>query len=152
MRDALEWRRLGRDVEEPLARFFESLGDADTRFFHPHPFTAEQARTLCREQRKDLYFVLVEGPTVLGYAMLRGWDEGYEIPSLGIIVGPQARGQRLGRLMMDLLHASAARQGAKRIRLKVYPDNLPAVKLYQACGYDLSGSEKGQLVGYVDLP
>ena len=92
MLDVLEWRRLSPDLEGPLARFFETLGDDDRKVFHPHPFTAEKARELCAYRGDDVYGVLVEGEVVHAYAMLRGWDEGYQVPSLGIVVGAHARG------------------------------------------------------------
>jgi len=46
--------------------------------------------------------------------MLRGWDEGYETPSLGIAVHPDARGLGLARTFMGFLHAAASFQGAAR--------------------------------------
>jgi len=98
-----------------------------------------------------LYYVAVASDRVLGYGILRGWDEGYQIPSLGIAFLPDARGKGLGRLFMTFLHAAARLRGAKRIRLKVYPDNTVAVKLYEDMGYRYTETSEGQLVGYMDL-
>ena len=136
-----------------LAHFFEVLQTRGVdKHFHPHPLTAEAARERATYVGKDLYFVLLERNEVLGYAMLRGWDEGYEIPSLGIAIHPDAQGQGLGRLMIDFLRMAALRRGASKIRLRVCPNNQAAVALYHAAGYKLAREAHGQyLVGFLEL-
>ena len=53
---------------------------------------------------------------------------------------------------MQLLHATAKRRGAKKIRLKVYPDNVRAVRLYQSCGYRFDdATQNEQLVGFFEV-
>lgn len=137
---------------QPLAEFFQSLREAgDEAEFHPHPFTAEEAARRCQYTGRDLYYILVDQSQVLAYGMLRGWDEGYEIPSLGIAVHPRQRGKGLGRLLMEFLHAAARHRGARTIRLKVYPRNARAVRLYESLGYVFQREEAGQLVGFLDL-
>lgn len=148
--DQLEFRRPSADLEGPIARLFAHLHDTgeDARF-HPHPFTAEAARERCAYRGKDVYCVAVAGDEVLGYGMLRGWDEDYAVPSLGIAIHASARGTGLSRALMLYLHAEAKRRGVERIRLKVYPDNAAAVSLYRSLGYRFADDlEKGQLVGY----
>src|SRR5712691_6841309 len=78
-------------------------------------------------QRRDLYFLLLEEQRALGYGMLRGWDEGYAIPSLGVVIHPEAQGHGLGRLMMEFLRIAAIRRGAEKIRLRVALANKPAL-------------------------
>lgn len=137
---------------QPLAEFFQALREAgDDAEFHPHPLTVEEAARRCQHTGRDLYYVVVERERVLAYGMLRGWDEGYEIPSLGIAVHPRERGKGLGRLLMEVLHAAAKRREARAIRLKVYPRNVGAVALYESVGYVFRGKEAGQLVGFLDL-
>ncbi len=149
---ALEIRIVGRTLEKPLAEFFRALRKArDDQYFHPHPLTDEEAKRIAQYSGEDLYYVLVESEKVLGYGMLRGWDEGYEVPSLGIVIHPSARGMGLGKLFMHFLHAAARQRGANKIRLKVYPDNTIAVTMYQELGYTFQSEEEGQLVGFVDL-
>lgn len=149
---ALEFRIVDKALEQPLAEFFRALRRAgDDRYFHPHPFTDEEAKRLAQYLGKDLHYVLVEDDEVLGYGMLRGWDEGYEVPSLGIVIHPAVRGMGLGKLFMHFLHAAARRRGASKVRLKVYPDNTNAVALYKGLGYTFQAEEAGQLVGFIDL-
>lgn len=137
---------------QPLAEFFQALREAgDDAEFHPHPFTAEEAARRCQYMGRDLYYILVDRQRVLAYGMLRGWDEGYEVPSLGIAVHPRERGKGLGRLLMEVLHAAARHRKARAIRLKVYPHNAQAIRLYKSLGYAFRGEETGQLVGFLDL-
>jgi ribosomal-protein-alanine N-acetyltransferase len=138
--------------EDALAELFASLRKAgEERFFHPHPLTREAAREVAAYRGSDCYYVLVREGELLGYGMLRGWDAGYSVPSLGMALHPSARGQGLGRTFMELLHDAARTRGARRVRLKVYPENEPARTLYERLGYTFSDRNEEQLVGFFDL-
>jgi ribosomal protein S18 acetylase RimI-like enzyme len=83
--------------------------------------------------------------------MLRGWDEGYTTPAVGIAVRPDARGKGFGRTMMAHLHLEAQNRGATRVRLRVNSDNVVARRLYESLGYVYAGEERGELVMVVDV-
>ena len=135
-----------------LGVFFEKLrAQGVEKYFHPHPLTAADAKKRSAYRGRDFYCILRQGTAVIGYGMLRGWDEGYEIPSLGIVVDPNAQGQGNGRRLMEYLHAEAHARGAKAIRLKVYPDNTRALALYRSLGYEFHEPERGQLVGLLAM-
>jgi [ribosomal protein S18]-alanine N-acetyltransferase len=147
----IEVRRLSPEWGEALAELFRALeATEDSKHFHPHPLTPHEAVRRCRYEGNDLYYILVEERKILGYGMLRGWDEGYETPSLGIAIHPSERNKGLGKVFMHFLHAAAIRNGAKRVRLRVSPDNLGAIKLYEALGYEFEGQENGEVVGVFD--
>lgn len=148
----LECRVLSPGWEAALLAFLrdiESVGE--TRFFKPHPFTVSEVAALTHYEGGDLYYILTEGPSVLGYGMLRGWDEGYEVPSLGVAIHPSHRGGGLGRALMHFLHAAAVRKGARRVRLRVSPDNERAIGLYASLGYRFEKEEAGLQVGIKEL-
>jgi ribosomal protein S18 acetylase RimI-like enzyme len=148
----LEFHHVSKRHEEGLAALFRSLVEqGDDHRFHPHPLTEGHAAWLAAYRGKDLYYVATQGESVLAYGMLRGWEEGYEVPSLGIAVHPAWRGRGLARSFMLFLHAAARARGAHRIRLKVYPDNLPARYLYESLGYQFEPGPEGQLVGFCPL-
>lgn len=147
---ALEFKRALPGTEFELARLFKCL-TVDS-WFHPFPLTLDEARKLCWNPSMDLFYVATDGERVLAFGMLRGWDEGYEIPSLGVAVHPGFRGTGLGRALMGFLHAAARAKGAEKVRLKVFPENTPAVGLYRNLGYKFrEEKEAGQLVGFFDL-
>jgi ribosomal-protein-alanine N-acetyltransferase len=150
----LEVQPVTAAMEPDLAALFDDIrASGDDRYFHPHPFDAASAARIAHYSGRDLYFAatLPGEPRLAGYGMLRGWDAGYEVPSLGIIIAPWARGRGLSRPLMQFMHEAARARGCDRIRLKVYPDNAAALKLYRGLGYVFSAEEQGQLVGSVRL-
>lgn len=148
----IEVHRLSPEWVDALTEFFRALDmTGDSRHFHPHPLTADEAARRCGYQGDDLYYVLVQDGRILGYGFLRGWDEGYTVPSLGIAIHPSERGKGLGKVFMHFLHTAAKRKGASKVRLKVHPDNATAVSLYEELGYTFHDQEKDQLVGTRDL-
>ena len=148
----LEIKRLAPDLAAPLASLFQGLANAGTQeFFHPHPLTEAEAQRICSYEGHDCYYAIVDGQTVLGYGMLRGWDAGYDVPSLGIALASEARGLGLGELFMHFLHAAARHHGARSVRLKVYQTNHPAVNLYKRLGYQLSPCSADELLGILTL-
>lgn len=119
-----------------LARFFADLAAAgDDAFFHPHASDVATLGAIAERPGKDLYVVFVEGDDVCAYGMLRGWNEGYAVPSIGIAVHPSARTCGLGRLMMEYLEMMARYRGAFAVRLRVHKDNTRAIAMYERRGY-----------------
>jgi ribosomal protein S18 acetylase RimI-like enzyme len=144
---------LHRGLQDALTRLFVELGDSGAAaHFHPHPFSPEEAEVRCRYAGPDCYLAAVAGGEVLGYGMLRGWEAGFEVPSLGIALARRAEGLGIGRAMMEALHDEARRRGAARVRLRVHPDNARALRLYRRLGYEFAAElDRGQLVGILRL-
>jgi ribosomal protein S18 acetylase RimI-like enzyme len=139
------------ELAAPLGDLFDALRESgDGRTFHPHPLGRDEAERLCAYEGRDVYAVLVEDGRAVAYGMLRGWDEGFDVPSLGLAVHPSERGRGLGRELAERLHEEARRRGAAQVRLTVDADNEPARQLYERLGYTLEEGE-GALVGYVTL-
>lgn len=152
---AAQIRPLQADDVSALCELFAALdGDPDARrFFHPHPLTAEMARELCARnpRARDRYDVAAIGSRLVGYAMLRGWDEGYTVPSFGAAVHPDFRGQGLGRALLRHEVAAAREAGAVRLRLTVYRANRAATRLYAHEGFRLEPRGEDQWLGLLDL-
>jgi [ribosomal protein S18]-alanine N-acetyltransferase len=151
---SLELVRLSPRWQEGLRLFFEALrGNGDTRLFCPHPTDEKTISQLAHYAGRDLYYVLVEGGNVLGYGLLRGWDEGYEIPSLGVAIHSSARGYGLGRILISFLHMLASRRGATKVRLRVLKGNDKAKRLYESFGYvfEEDGRQPEYLVGFCNV-
>lgn len=148
----LEFRIIDKTMEQSLATFFRDIKTAeDEKHFHPHPLSDDEVKKRTQYSGKDLYYILLENDKILGYGMLRGWDEGYDIPSLGIVIHPSMRGSGLGKLFVYFLHIVARRKGASKVRLKVHPDNTNALSLYKKLGYTFQAEDEGQLVGFIDI-
>jgi ribosomal-protein-alanine N-acetyltransferase len=115
--------------------------------FRPHGFDAATAEAVLRYQGRDRYLVASRADSLLvGYGMLRGWDQGFEIPSLGLATRPGHRGQGVGNFLLNALHAVARGSGAGLVRLRVHHDNHVARALYARHGYCVVDEERGQLV------
>jgi len=150
----VEILRLRPDHVNLLAALFSRISiDPEAQNFHPHPFTAKEAARVCTSVGADQYVALLVDQVFCGYGMLRGWDAGFVIPSVGIYVEPALRGTGAARHLMDHLHLIAKLSGAKATRLKVHPDNIKAHRLYLSLGYVFSvqPESSGQLVGHHNL-
>lgn len=136
-----------------LAEFFERMhADGTGDVFHPHALTREAASERAAYVGKDLYYVTTSDSDIIGYGMLRGWDQGHDIPSLGVMVRSDFRGKGLGRLLMNFLHVSAALRGARQIFLHVEERNEVAIKLYRSLGYRIMRErDHAELVGRLSL-
>jgi ribosomal protein S18 acetylase RimI-like enzyme len=150
--DPLEIASIGPQHAAALEAFFSTLvaaGDDET--FHPHPLTRAEAEARSRYRGHDLYYVLGSQSRIVAYGMLRGWDEGFEVPSLGLSVAPDERGRGFGKLLLHFLHAAAAWRGAESIRLKVYRTNDRARRLYEDVGYAFVDGRGDELIGTFSL-
>jgi ribosomal protein S18 acetylase RimI-like enzyme len=139
------------DAEKVAAFFSEAVEAEDTKYFHPHPFTQGEALRVCADAGKDVYAAVFRVGELVAYGLLRGWNDGWETPSLGIIVKREARGAGIARVFMNFLHTEARLRGATRVRLRVAPANTRALALYRSMGYQFVSEERGELVGIVCL-
>jgi len=143
----MELRPLGPELAEALGVLLLALAEAgDDRYFGPHPLTPAYARQLAEKQDRDEYHLLLRHGEALAYGMLRGWEEGFDTPFLGVAVHPAHRGQRLAEIVMRHLHGVAERRRASSVRLKVHDDNGSALALYRRLGYRPIGRAQGQLL------
>jgi ribosomal-protein-alanine N-acetyltransferase len=158
----LQCRRLALPDTEGLASLFAALCEHnDHRLFHPHPLTNEAAAALTQHHacchtvlaHRDEYHVAqdVDSQQIIAYGMLRGWAEGFDVPSLGIAVHPEQRGRGIARQFMQHLHRVAIGRGAERVRLKVYRHNQAAVKLYESLGYTFTPHGEAEWLGIATL-
>lgn len=151
---SMELVRLAPRWQDGLTLFLAELKECgDELFFSPHPVDEISIGRVAGLNGKDLYYLLVEGEKVLGYGLLRGWDEGYSIPSLGVAIHPAVRGAGLGKLFMNFLHAMALQRGARKVRLRVNKNNSNAQSLYMSLGYvfETDANQAGYLIGFKNL-
>ena len=152
MREDLKYVAVSPFWVEKLEQFFKDIvANKDHVYFHPHPLTYETAKRVAIYKGDDLYFLQIKDNEIAGYAMLRGWDEGYTTPSLGIAMHPNFRNQGLGRDFMEFLHNQAKAKGATKVRLKVYLGNTGARNFYESLEYSFTDEENSQLIGYCEL-
>lgn len=133
-----------------MRRFFSKV--KDNKFFHPHPFTPEEASSIIWNKSEDFYCVLCLDEEVVAYGFLRGWDAGWEDKCVGLIVADEYKDKGFGRLMLEFLHSVAFSKGLERVRLHVDKDNISALALYIKHGYKFTRKrEDGEYIGYKNL-
>lgn len=135
-----------------LAEFFCALSsNGDGEHFYPHPLTEKEAQRLCRYTGLDQYFVATIAGRILGYGMLRGWDEGYAIPGLGLATHPDARGQGIGKFLLCGLIQQAQSRGASHLRLTADANRGRIINFFVRHGFVFRPSQPGRVVGMLDL-
>lgn len=136
--DTLELRELARANTEALARFLARNDvPAVTSTFDPFPMTSETAASLLARRRKDRYYgAFTPRGEIVALSMLRGWDEGFSLPSFGIAVDAGWHGRGVGSRLTGWTIAQARTLGSPRVRLSVYSDNPVAVRMYRRLGFE----------------
>lgn len=140
-------RRLQVGDEEQLFALFQAFAadEKTARYFHPHPFDRVTASKIARYSGSDAYFGFFWQGELVGYAMLRGWDEGYEVPAFGVAVAPAHEGLGVGGELLQACVEEARSRGARKMMLKVYRDNERALRWYLSRGFEEKGtSDDGQ--------
>ena len=129
-------RGLGPGDRDSLARFFYRNDVPEiTDTFHPFPLTTATAEEIALSPGEDHYYGAFAEGRLIALSMLRGWNEGFEVPSFGIVVdsGWQRRG--IGRKLTDFTLDRALWLGSERVRLSVYASNQNAHRMYVARGF-----------------
>ena len=136
-----------------LSTFFvENDREEVRRHFHPFPLDAETAASICMDQSGDQYFAYFDDPSILGFGMLRGWKEGFAIPSFGLLVDYRAAGRGIGTSLTAHAVQRAQDLGCPAVRLTVYSDNETAIRLYSRAGFRPSETlDDGRIVMRIEF-
>jgi ribosomal protein S18 acetylase RimI-like enzyme len=105
------------------------------RHFNPFPMSSATAQFIACGEHKDRYFGAFVDGRLVGLAMLRGWDDGYIVPSFGIVVDHRFHGCGIGSQLTDFAISEAVRLGCSQVRLSVYASNVQAYRIYVARGF-----------------
>jgi ribosomal protein S18 acetylase RimI-like enzyme len=125
----------GQHVDALIELFERNSVPTVAASFDPFPLTAGEARRIALEPRKDAYFVASCAGRLLGFSMLRGFDEGFAVPSFGVFVDHEAQGRGIGRALTTWTIDAARRRGCPAVRLSVYSTNSVARGLYASLGF-----------------
>jgi ribosomal protein S18 acetylase RimI-like enzyme len=129
-------RDVRQDDYEVLDRFLDENNIPEiVRYFHPFPFTSETVQNIIYKAHLDKYYVALIDKRIVGLSMLRGWDEGFSVPSFGIMVDHRFHGQGIGKRLLEYTLEEACKINCQRVRLSVYASNSVAVRLYESLGF-----------------
>jgi GNAT superfamily N-acetyltransferase len=134
--ESLRFEPVGPEHAGALAELFErNAVAAVVRGFDPFPLTAETASWIALHRHRDAYYLATCDRRAIGISMLRGFDEGYDIPSFGIFIDHLSHGRGIGRRLTVWTIDRARLQGCRAVRLSVYDDNPVARALYTSLGF-----------------
>jgi len=105
------------------------------RYFVPFAFDQATLSHLLRERVHDVYLGIYWEGKVVALCMLRGWDDGYEVPAYGVVVAERYRRKGLGALTLEVAKTLCRLRDARQLMLKVHPDNVTARGLYERAGF-----------------
>ena len=112
------------------------------KYFDPFDFSETTISNILRQAKLDSYFGIFINKTLAGCYMLRGFDEGYEIPSYGVWIASKFSNSGLSTLTLFHAFSFCKLNNIKKLMLKVYPDNIVAKNLYEALGFQRTGIDK----------
>jgi RimJ/RimL family protein N-acetyltransferase len=105
------------------------------KYFTPFDFSFSSLEKVLTKSKNDKYFGIFVNNSLAGFYMLRGFDEGYEIPSYGVWISSKFSNRGLSALTLHHAFAFCKLNGIKILLLKVHPENVVAKKLYESLGF-----------------
>lgn len=136
----MTFKELGPDDVDLACRLFEAM-QADPlvqKHFRPHPLTQERAEQICCQPRQDYYMVGLIGEAPAAYGILRGWDEGFQRPTAGMVVLPEFRGRGYGTAVVRELIQEAQRREAPSVLVHIDLDNLASRRIFEKLGFTVT--------------
>ncbi len=123
------------------------------RFFYPFGFDIDAISEVLARQGQDVFMGVYWQGRMVCFFMLRGWNEGYDVPSFGIIIDEKYRNSGLEMLSLDAAKAICRLRGAERLMLKMHPDNFSARGVARKIGFVQTGIEpgSGNVIYHMDI-
>ena len=78
---------------------------------------------------------------VCGYGGIYTVCDSADVTTVAVL--PDYRGRGIGLMIMSSLISDAEKRGAVAVHLEVRESNLPAIALYEKCGFTKDGRRKG---------
>ena len=132
-------RKIGPDLAQELSELIQNSGPDYSKYFIPFSFDLQTVEKKLADVKLDLFFGIFVNARLVGFYMLRGFDEGYDIPSYGVWISSEFAGKGLARLTIQHAISFCKINNINQLMLKVHPDNLKAIKLYEDFGFINSG-------------
>lgn len=138
----LQIRELLPENSDELASLMAGTEKEYSKHFIPFNFEKATIRKILNLANKDKYFGIFFQDEIAGFYMLRGFDEGYDIPSYGVWISPKYSGKGLAGLTIAHAISYCKILGVKGILLKVHPDNNSAKHIYEKAGFKEFGIDE----------
>jgi len=107
-----------------ISVFMRSQPPEYLRFFYAFGTDESAIAEMLSASKTDVHSGVFWQAELVGVFMLRGWDDGYEVPSFGVLIDEKYRGGAFMRLTLDTAKLICRLSGAKRLMAKIHPDNV----------------------------
>ena len=153
MLKAVELKELKSEDALTLSDLLLAADKNYSKHFHPFSFDDITITKILESATNNKYFGVFVDEVLAGFYMLRGFDEGYDIPSYGIWIAEQFSGLGLSKLTLQHAISYCKVNGIKKIMLKVHPNNSIAINIYENFGFKQKGidTKNNNLIFYKDL-
>lgn len=122
-------------------------------YFIPFVMKSDDLKSMLEKIEKDLFINVMVNKKIAGFFMLRGFDQGYEVPSYGVWISSEYANKGLAKLTLQYSLSICRLTGVNSIMLKVHPENKVALKMYKSFGFNASGIDEkiGHIIMHKDL-
>lgn len=124
---------------EALSRLLSAETGSYLKYFRAFQFSHAAIQAILGEAARDQYWGIHINSELAGMFMLRGLDEGYEVPSYGVYISSPYSGRGLSRLTLDFATSWSLLNDISKMMLSVHADNLPARRVYESSGFIKTG-------------
>lgn len=135
----LEIKKLITDNTKELAQLLQSADEDYSQYFIPFTFDDETILRIISNAIKDQYYGIFVDSKLAGFYMLRGFDEGYSIPSYGVWISEKYVNRGLSTFSLQHAISFCKLNSIKKLMLKVHPENQAAKHIYEKYGFKQTG-------------
>ncbi len=136
---SIKFRILTETDAVALSHLFTSSSADYIRYFIPFRFDLDTIKTILSNAKDDRYIGVFNNQLLIGFYMLRGFDQGYETPSFGVFINQTYSGRGLAKQSLEHALTFCRNNKIKKIMLKAHPENKVAVKFYKKAGFVSQG-------------
>jgi RimJ/RimL family protein N-acetyltransferase len=140
--NSIEIKELNAEDADLLSRALLSEKSEYLKHFTPFEFSVDSIKRILSSVVKDKYLGIFLGNKIIGFYMLRGFDDGYEIPAYGVWISSDFSNKGLSTLTLFHAFSICRLNNIKTLMLKVHPENKIAKKLYESLGFVKIGIDK----------
>ncbi len=132
-------KKIGIDSVDELTDLMQKEDSEYSRYFIPFRLDYLSIKEQFSRLRKDVFWGIAINNKLVGFYMLRGFDEGYDIPSYGVWISKEFSGKGLSKLTLQHAIAFCKLNKIKKLMLKVHPENIIAKNIYEDFGFKQTG-------------
>ena len=153
MHKNVEIKELQSDQGSTLSELILTAPVDYSKYFVPFSFEEDSIKKIISDAVNDKYFGIFINDDLAGFYMLRGFDQGYEVPSYGVWISDKFSGLGLSKLTLQHAITFCKLNDLKKIMLKVHPENTIAKNIYENSGFKQQGFDEknSNLIYYKSL-